>query len=356
MRQTTANNGPIKATIAETHTHLSAKTPDAKTLAEIDASLTAWIENRILAHEQASEGAYLDDAQAHMKFVQNLGVSNIEGLLPETQTAVDTATFWFESLSEELLVENFSEAKSLIETSGTSYQEIDLILETGLVLHDEFLEYGFEAEANDLLELAKLRIEETIENGLDVYKNQILAENMTLERVALYKEEADLFYSLSEDYPRFSEYVQAIEEGVKIGQLQACAVVASDIENRANQRISVLVGNQSLPLKPLACSLYINGHLLTDLSVARDGASGSISLLENNEDEIEFEIAASGEDNMFWGSSDTWDTAGSVASICLILCPTTPPSPRTGTDGSGKASSCGICSRRPSPGALRMVW
>jgi hypothetical protein len=145
--------------VADMHAHLSAKTPDTATLAEIDTSLATWVENRILAHEQMKEGAYLDSARAHMAFAQNVSTSSIDGLLPETQTAVDTASFWFENLSEELLAENVAEAKDLIEPSGSSYQEIDLILETGLVLHEEFLRYGFDAEANELLELAKSRIE-----------------------------------------------------------------------------------------------------------------------------------------------------------------------------------------------------
>lgn len=307
LEQQTSQNAPINVAVADTHAHLSAKTPDTATLAEVDASLAAWVENRILAHEQANEGAYLDSARAHIEFVQHVSTPNIDGFLPETQTAVDTASFWFEALSEELLAVNVAEAKGLIETSGTSYQEIDLILETGLALHDEFLKYGFEAEANELLELAKSRIEQAIDNGLDVYKNQMLAENMTPERVAFYREDADLFYALSEDYPGFAAYVETIEEGVKLGQLQACAVVTNTVENRNNRQAITVVGGQSLPLKSLACALYSNGHLLTDVSIERDGRDGSITLLENNLDEVVFEITSTGEQNAFWGVSDAWD-------------------------------------------------
>ncbi|WP_299829374.1 hypothetical protein [uncultured Roseobacter sp.] len=307
LEQETGKNATVKAVVAETHTHLTAKTPDTATIAEVDAMLAAWIEDRILTHEQTSEGAYLDSARAHMEFVENVSASDVDGLLPETQTAIDTASFWFEALSEELLAENVAEATGLIEASGSSYQEIDLILETGLALHDEFLKYGFEDEANELLELAKSRIKEAIDTGLDVYKDQMHVENMTLERVAFYKEEADLFYALSEDYPGFSAYVEAIEEGVKLGQLQACAVVANTVETPANRQAVTVVGGQSLPLKSLACALYSNGHLLKDVSIERGGRDGSITLLENNLDEVVFEITSTGDEKSFWGEADAWD-------------------------------------------------
>ncbi|MFK7733708.1 MAG: hypothetical protein AB8B48_18960 [Pseudomonadales bacterium] len=343
LEQATNRNTAISAVVSDMHNHLSSKTPDTTTLAEIDAKLAEWVEERIAQHEAKNDGYYLDSAQAHIEFVKSVGTSQIQVLLPETNTAMDTASFWFEALSEETLAENLAEAQSLIETSGNTYQEIDLILETGLALHDEFLKYGFKTEADDLLELARARIEGAISDGLDTYRRQMLAENMTLERVAYYKQDADLFFDLSQDYPGFSDYVEAIEEGVKLGQLQACAVVASNIENPENQSISVLVGEQSLSLKPLACSLYVNGHLLTDVSFARDGASGSISLLENNENELVFEIAASGEGRTFWGSSETWDDEMSS----LI---TPPPNGKPDRNG---VTECDLLAGDPNDQALR---
>ncbi len=315
LEQTTNRNTTISAVVSNTHTHLSAKTPDTTTLAEVDTKLAEWIEERVLQHEAKTTTRYLDSARAHSDFAQSVGASDLEALLPETDAAIDTASFWFEALSEEILAENVAQAQSLIETSGSTYQEIDLILETGLTLHNEFLKFGFETEADDLLKLAKTHIEGAITNGLDAYKSQMQAESMTLERVTFYQEEADLFFELSQDYPGFSSYVEANEEGIKLGQLQACAVVAGDIENHQNQGLVTIVDGQSLSLKSLACALYANGHLLTDVSVAKNRASGSVSLLENNENERVFEIVASDEDNIFLGVSDAWD--GEMGTLIL---------------------------------------
>ncbi len=343
VERSTAGDAPIKAALTDTHAHLKAKKPDAATLAEIDASLAAWIEGRVLTHEQANGGLYLDNARAHMDFVQTVSASNIDGLLPVTQTAVETTRFWFEALSENLLADNLAEAKAMIEASGTTYQEIDLILETGLALHEEFRSYGFEAEANELLELAKSRIETAIETGLQTYKNQLSAETMTLERVAYYKGEADLFYALAQDYPGFGAYVDTIEEGVERGQLQACAVVANSIESGSNRRSVIVVGGQSFPLKSLVCALYNNGHLLRDVSIDRGGRDGVITLLENNLDEVSFDITSSGEENAFWGVSDAWD----VEMGALVI-----PPPSGKPDRSG-VTECDLLAGDPNDKTLR---
>ncbi len=297
----------IEARVSALHAHLAKRPPDPETILKIDSNLSSWFENTISAHEENNAGGYLNNVRAHIQLVESLGSPEVTTHLPEAQAAIETARYWFEALSEELLAEIYSDASAIIADTGASYRDVDLILETGLALHQEFQAHGFQQEANEILDLATSRIEQVISDGLDGYAEQIRSENMTLDKVTLYKQEAEVLYELSQDYPGFAEYVAAAEEGIELGQLQACAVVASEVETRSNRAATFLIGDRSLSLKSLACALYTNGHLLSEVLVERNQDGGSLTLLEANTNELTFEFVSSEDGSYFWGVDDAWE-------------------------------------------------
>lgn len=297
----------IKAKIASVAAHLDKKRPDADTISEIDLGLATWIEEEVSKHEQKNSGTYLNAVRANMKFAASVGKAQIGDLLPHTQAVTETINFWFDALADEMLDENFQDAKILIAGAGRDYREIDLIFETSLALSEEFVRHGFDAKAQDLLAFARLQIKSKIEEGLKRYKDQLSREKMTLDRVAFYKAEADLFHDLSNEYPGFANYVELIDQAIMTGQSKACLAITRTLEKKNSKDLVANVGGQSHSLKSLVCSLYNNGHLLTDFSVSKGRDLGSISVLVDNEQEVIFEVAVNGESKSFTGVAADWE-------------------------------------------------
>lgn len=335
---------PIAATASALFARLERKTPDQITVSEIDRQLATWIEAEILEHEKKAHETELEEARSHLSFLKGLDPLEIGSLLPESQTAVETASLWFEEVSSELLDENVKVARELILESGSSYEEADLILETGLVLFDEFSQHGFNEEAGELLDFAKLHLQAVIAKGLEPFAKSILAEHMTLERVAYWEDQTELFFNLSQDFPGFTRYVNAIEDGIQTGRDRVCKSIAQELETGRNRDVQIGVADEAMSLTAFTCNLYRNGHLLKEVSISLGGKSGRIELLQDGSDFVTFNISVVDERTQFRGESDDWDDT-----MGTLVIP--PPSGKPDRNG---VTECDLLAGDPNDEMLRV--
>lgn len=320
---------------------LGKKTVASEIVVAVDVRLSEWINEKLADHEESHPENYLDDLKAHLDLTRSLGASVTDASLPSTLATIETASFWFESLSEEILTANLDEGRNLIDQTGEDYADIDLVLETGIALGEEFTRYGLSYEAEALLGHAMSRVNFLITDGLPEYMRKLAAEPMTREAVAFYREEANTFSELSEDFPGFASYSEAIELGVRQGQLTSCNAQAEKHTRSVNQEVSVSIGISALGIKDLTCALYLNDHLLTELDVTRDGRSGTLTIDTAEDGVVSFQLVSANAPGALIGESATWEDE-----IGALIVP--PPSGKPNAQG---VTECDILAGDPTDSA-----
>jgi hypothetical protein len=295
----------VSVAVAKISAQVKKKPLTHDTLALVDDRMSQWMTTQVDAHETENGGDYLDAAKAHFAFSQSLDGEAFSDQLPASRTAVQTASFWFETHAEEILSDVLGQAYASIAETGHSFTDVDFVLETGLSLAEEFEKFGFSEEADYVVEAAMTRSEALIDDGLQEYVAQLSAEPMTRAAIARYRDEAATFYELSEDFPGFTAYYEGVEAGIRSGIARQCQAQFQRLSNPRTVDSRYDVGSEVVGLGELTCALYENGNVLEDITVARNGATGSMRVTTADEAEVRFDLV-SDSPNVLTGRGESW--------------------------------------------------
>ncbi|MEO9896221.1 MAG: hypothetical protein ABJD13_18210 [Paracoccaceae bacterium] len=272
------SEAPIDTAVTDVGLQIARQAPAPTLVQDTDRLVSEWVETRLADHTARHSGQYLNDLRAHLELIKSLkGVKNT-GPLPQTHRVIGSARAQFDELVSDALADHLQDAKALISSAGTSYLDADTVIETGLTLQSEFVQFGFEQEGQALVEHALTHSEALIADGLPNYRTELTSMPMKRDTVTALRKDAALFEELSTDFPQFQAYADATFGAIDIGKQRECRLQAASIRNDRNDKGSVVVAQARLSLDQLACALYRNDHVMTGLTIASDGRSGVLEV------------------------------------------------------------------------------
>ncbi len=158
-------------------------------------------------------------------------------------------------------------AIGVIQETGTSYENVDTILETGFALAEEFENAGYTEQGRVLISTTIDHIDKTLKSDLQNFKNQLSALELTKETVAALQEQALEFSALSNEFNAFSAYKDAVENVLDVNKSQICENILKEAGvNQQDYKKQIAIGNAQTNLSMLACDLFENQHIITEFS------------------------------------------------------------------------------------------
>ncbi|PJE35627.1 hypothetical protein CVM52_16175 [Pseudooceanicola lipolyticus] len=291
----------------------------ASDLGFLDDRLASWIERRLQQHDAAHPGTELADLAADRAIAEALERAEVPEGLNASRAAVDEAALAYAGFLDLALAEQLGAAQAIIDETGTGFADVDLVVETGLALSEEFRNHGFDEIADTLSEHAGARSTRLIEAGLAGYRAELDTREMDRDGIAAVQAEIAAFAELSSDFPGFDAYVETAEAALVSGRARACAGHAAAIENGA--RIVIETGDSARPLAAFACALYDNDHILAGFDVAGGGDGAVLSIDSADQGVMEFTLADLGptDGGQLYGAGTDADGMDWDATIAELL-------------------------------------
>ncbi len=296
----------IDQAVNDVSSQIKRQQPAATLVQDTDRLVSEWVDARLADHQSRHPDDYLDDLQAHVALKQSLAGIKPDQVLPQTNAVLDAARSNLSDFMTIALQQRVAEAKELISASGSSYLDVDVVIETGLSLHREFADFGFAKEGQALAEFAALHAEALVANGLAGYRASLVVLEMDRSTVSTLRADAEIFDDLAADFEQFQSYADVTRGAIDVGKQRHCQSVAQGLRTTRNAAKRISIGKTHLSLAQISCALYRNDHILTAFAVDRDGASGSIEIDVIDEGVVQFELAATSSHDVLAGTEPDW--------------------------------------------------
>lgn len=174
-------------------------------------------------------------------------------------------------------------AMNAIKQSGDTYLDVDIILETGFSLAEDFEVAGFAEQAELLIGETSSYIETTIDDDLQNFEAELSKSDFSAQSVLDLKQQASVFAELSSQFPTFSKYNNAIEQALDANKNKICNNLLSEIGvNPSDFGKQIFVGSEAFTLSKLNCNLYEQGARVSGFESNWTPGSYSLSI-ENSE-------------------------------------------------------------------------
>lgn len=207
----------------------------------------------------------------------------VSSLSPETdgyapyQTAIREKR---QEVSDTLLVSIARE----IESTGTSYQDIELIVQTGNALADRAASAGLPGLVPTINEATAIQIINVVEGSFDQYLDELSAMPSTYESIYTLNEQADEFALLAPQIPPFSVYEQATRDHVEEISGTLCDQHIADLKLSDELLGKPILGPQGgINIKKLACGMLPNGHQITSFEMNGEPDKTTLKILQADE-------------------------------------------------------------------------
>lgn len=181
----------------------------------IDSQLAEWIgEETALIQEDINDAPLYEVAWA-ARYLSELPPSQDVKTLPQTAALIASLETALPARVAQRIEVLQALAVEVIKESGASYADVDTILETGFALAGEFEESGFVDAGHSLLAAMVSHIEQVLTSGLEQYKQDLAAIELTDENASALQEQAGSFQELSTQFAGFAAYQKAAEDRLR---------------------------------------------------------------------------------------------------------------------------------------------
>ena len=289
----------------------------------LDDRLASWIEGRLQRHDAGNPGDGLADLAKDRGMAEDLAKTRVPEGMARTRATVEEAGLAYSEFLDQALPEQMSAAQAVIDETGTGFADVDLVVETGLALSDEFRSHGFDEIADALADYAGERGARLIAEGLPGYRAELDAREMNRDGIASVQAEIAAFEELSADFTGFAAYAEAAEAALVSGRARACAGHAGAVKD--GDRIVIDTGDAARPLPAFACALYHNDHILAGFELTPD-ESALLSIDTADQGLAEFTLADLGptDGGQLYGAGTDADGMDWGDTIAALIIP--PPS------------------------------
>lgn len=258
-------------------TELATTSSSAEVLTFVDDYVANWlIEETNFIKADLAEAPLYEIAWAS-EYVAGFPDATQAKPLPKTNSLIQKLSEELVPLLEQRTGELQSLAVNTIQEAGTSYTDVDTILETGFALAEEFEEAGYVAEGQALIAATITHIDNVLKSGLQNYKNELISLELTGETVAALQEQALMFDELSAEFEGFAAYKEAVANILNVNKSAICEGILKDAGvNPSEYKKRISLGSSQVSLSTLACDLFENQHVITEFGLA--GKSGTYTL------------------------------------------------------------------------------
>ncbi|MFD2644454.1 hypothetical protein [Pseudomonas japonica] len=205
---------PLKDIIANAVAMANAA-PSGEFKQYMDSQLAAWIGEETTLIQEDINDAPLDEAAWAAGYLAELPSSQDVQALPQTAALIASSKAALPARVAQRIETLQALAVEVIKESGASYADVDTILETGFSLAGEFEESGFADAGHSLLAAMVSHIEQVLSAGLEQYKQDLTALELTDENASALQEQAVSFQELSTQFAGFAAYQKAAEDRLR---------------------------------------------------------------------------------------------------------------------------------------------
>ncbi|MBT2311831.1 hypothetical protein [Pseudomonas fluorescens] len=206
---------PLKGIVSDAETMANAA-PSSEFKQYIDSQLASWIgEEAEFIREDINDAPLFEVSWAAEYLSEELPQSRDVKTLPQTAALIASLETELPPRIAQRTEALQSLAVEVIKESGSSYADVDTILETGFALAGEFEESGFVDAGHSLLAAMVSHIEHVLASGLDQYKQELASTELTDENASALQAQAEAFQELSTQFNGFAAYQKAAENRLR---------------------------------------------------------------------------------------------------------------------------------------------
>jgi len=182
-------------------------------------------------------------------------------------------------------------AMDTIQESGSTYLDVDPIIETGFALAGEFEDAGYPAEAESFIVYTINHIEHVLEQDLPIFNEELTALELDDESATALQQQASAFQELAEQFPAYVDYAQSIESKLITDRQSICQSILrkADVSDQLDST-TISLTEIELSVNDLACTLYENNHLLTGLVEDDTAESYTLTVFESSEQDSVYRL------------------------------------------------------------------
>lgn len=231
----------------------------------VDEQLSLWIEEETDFIQADLNEAPLYEMAWAAGFVSGLPDPSTITTLPKTSALIESLSTSLAPRVQQRTEDLQALAVDIIKESGSSYEDVDTILETGFALAGEFEESGFIDAGYKLIAATVDHIDDVLKTGLSDYQKSLETLEFTEETATTLREQAELFKELSAEFERFTAYQDATENILEKYKDTICesTLEQSDVSSWDYKKL-IHVRGHPVMLIDFACELYENGHMISD--------------------------------------------------------------------------------------------
>lgn len=274
--------------------HIVRNESDTGFIAFADDHIATWLK-KYLEEAAADWGeTFVADLGDMELFLYDMRVARISTSFRKTNDVLSEGTRQLSQGIEKRLGELQQTAIGVIGSVGSSYEDVDKVLEAGFALAEEFEDAGFPDSATAIIQATTSRIEGILVSGLPAYQGQLKAIKPSLQTVAAIEEQVALFEDMSAEFEGFAAYQKAALGAREDLRSRLCPKVLDEIADKsAPLSASIVVGDTRMPMRDFACSLYKNGHMVTAFTKDEKADGYRIDILDRTGDAQSFKARRS---------------------------------------------------------------
>lgn len=283
-------------TVAEIVTDAVALTktsPSAEFTAFVDTYVASWISEEANFIKDTLGDAPLYEIAWASEYIAGFPDPAQAGTLSKTKTLIQELPAELLPLITQRTEELQTLAVNMIQETGTSYADVDTILETGFALAGEFEEAGFVDQGQFLIATTINHIDNVLSSGLQNYRNELSTIKLTGETAAALQEQALVFDELSAEFEGFTAYKDAVEDTLNSNKGLICKSVLQDAGVNPREYMKrISLGNSQITLIMFSCDLFANQHVVTEFKPTKKKGIYVLSIDEADGEQNRFILKA----------------------------------------------------------------
>ena len=227
----------------------------------VDQLVMKWLVEEAGYIEEDIENAPLYEAGWAAEFLSGYPSDKNLSYLPKTSEFLVSSEPKLTELINSRIVVLHDLAKETIAASGNSYEEVDILLETGFALAQEFEDYGFLAIGEDLIGFTLSHIDKTLKGSFLNFRKDIFDMELTSENIIGLQQQIVVYEELSKEFSAYGQYKKAIEDRLDTGKSTICknALLEQGIDESHVDK-TIAINSVPTTLSKLGCDLATNGH------------------------------------------------------------------------------------------------
>ena len=259
----------------------------------VDEQVKTWILNEFAWIQESMADAPLFEVGIAADELAELGEPKVIPNLPKTSSELSVLHAKLLGIITKRLIVLEGLGNDVVKESGSTYLDVDTVLETAFALAEEFEEAGYPASGERLLANSFTYINSMLEVGLKGYKSDLKALKLSGTTAIALQEQVILFEELSRDFPGFSDYQNAAEQALQSNKGAICeGILKGASVNKLDFEKQIFLGSKKITLSVLACDLFENDHIVSGFKWAWKPGQFILSIKEADGQETSFRFVA----------------------------------------------------------------